>query len=94
MQETIYSISGDEIIKSLGEKFKTYRKRMKLSQKEIVRRSGLSIFTVSSFENGSQTGLTLSSFIKLLRAIEYLEEMEKLLPEQLESPREMYRKKK
>ena len=94
MQETIYSISGDEIIKSLGKKFKMYRKRMKLSQKEIVRRSGLSIFTVSSFENGSQTGLTLSSFIKLLRAIEYLEEMEKLLPEQLESPREMYRKKK
>jgi hypothetical protein len=38
-----------------------------------------------SWENGSSTGITLASFIKLLRAIDLLDEMEKLLPELPES---------
>jgi transcriptional regulator with XRE-family HTH domain len=94
MQDTIYSISGDEIVKNLGQKYKAYRKRMKFSQKEVAERSGLSVFTVSSFENGSQTGLTISSFIKLLRAIGCLEEIEKLLPDLPESPSKLFYNKR
>ena len=41
-------------------------------QKEVAEKSGLSVFTISSFENGSSTGITMSSFIKLLRAIDSL----------------------
>lgn len=48
---------------------------------ELYEKSGLSIFTISSFENGSSTGITLSSFIKLLRAIDSFDEIDKLLPE-------------
>ena len=44
-------------------------------------------FTIGSFENGSSTGITLASFIKLLRAIDFLDEIEKLQPELPENPR-------
>jgi uncharacterized protein YceH (UPF0502 family) len=44
----------------------------------MAEKSGLSVFTISTFENGSSTGVTLASFIKLLRAIDSLDEIEKL----------------
>jgi len=62
------------------------------TQKEVAEKSGLSVFTISSFENGSSTGITMASFIKLLRAIDSLEEIEKLLPELLESPSALFMK--
>lgn len=92
MIETIYEQTGSEIIRLLGKQYAMYRKKMGFTQKEVCQQSGISIFTISSFENGSSTGLTLSSFIKLLRAINMLEEIEKILPEIPESPREMFLK--
>ena len=90
--ETLYEKSGSDIIRELGAKYAVYRKRMGFTQKAVAERSGLSIFTISSFENGSGTGISLASFIKLLRAIEMLEEMDKLLPELPESPRMIFKK--
>ncbi|MGL4227308.1 MAG: helix-turn-helix domain-containing protein, partial [Tannerellaceae bacterium] len=37
----------------MGLRFSQYRKRMGYTQKEIAFKSGLSVFTISSFENGS-----------------------------------------
>lgn len=65
---------------------------MGYTQKEVVEKLGLSVFTISSFENGASTGITLASFIRLLRAIDSLEEIEKLLPELPESPRALFMK--
>ncbi|GAO31503.1 helix-turn-helix domain-containing protein [Geofilum rubicundum] len=65
---------------------------MRYTQKQIAEKSGLSVFTISSFENGASTGITIASFIKLLRAIDSLEEIEKLLPELPVSPRELFLK--
>lgn len=92
MYSEIYSTSGSDIIRDLGKKYSLYRKRMGYKQKDIAEKSGLSVFTISSFENGSSTGITLASFIKLLRAIDSLEEIEKLLPELPESPRALFKK--
>lgn len=92
MYSELYEKSGSDIIRELGKKYSDYRKRMEYTQKEVAEKSGLSVFTISSFENGSSTGLTLASFIKLLRAIDSLEEIEKLLPELPESPRELFKK--
>lgn len=92
MYSELYEKSGSDIIRELGKRYGDYRKRMKYTQKEVAENSGLSIFTISSFENGSSTGITLASFIKLLRAIDYLEEMEKLLPELPESPRTLFKR--
>ena len=76
----------------LGKRYAGYRKRMGFTQRDVASKSGLSLFTISSFENGSSTGITMASFIKLLRAIDSLEEIEKLLPELPESPRALFNK--
>lgn len=92
MYNELYGQSGSEIIQQLGKRYSNYRKRMRYTQKEVSEKSGLSIFTISTFENGSSTGVTLASFIKLLRAIDSLDEIEKLLPELPESPRNLFKK--
>ena len=92
MYNEIYELSGSDIIRQMGKRFRDYRKRMGYTQKEVAEKSGLSVFTISSFENGSSTGVTLASFIKLLRAIDNLDEIEKLLPELPESPRTLFKK--
>jgi transcriptional regulator with XRE-family HTH domain len=91
MYNELYELSGSDIIRQLGKRFRDYRKRMDYTQQEVAAKSGLSIFTISSFENGSSTGITLASFVKLLRAIDYLDEIEKLLPILPESPRKLFR---
>jgi len=92
MYSEIYEKSGNDIIRELGTQYRDYRKRMGYTQKDVATKSGISVFTISSFENGASTGITLASFIKLLRAIDVLEEIEKLLPELPESPRAIFRK--
>ncbi len=92
MDRDIYKQSGSDIIRQLGKRYSQYRKRMKYTQKQVADQTGLSVFTISSFENGSATGITLASFIKLLRAIDSLEETAKLLPELPESPKELFEK--
>jgi len=84
--------SGCDLIRELGKRYSVYRKRMGYTQKNVSVKSGVSVFTISSFENGSSTGITLASFIKLLRAIDFLDEIEKLLPELPESPRALFMK--
>lgn len=92
MYSELYELSGSDLIRQLGKRYSDYRKRLGYTQKEVSDKSGLSIFTISSFENGSSTGLTMASFIKLLRAIDSLEEIVKLLPELPESPRKLFEK--
>ena len=92
MYSKIYEQSGSDLIRDLGKRFCQYRKRMGCTQKGVSAKSGISVFTISSFENGTATGLTLSSFIKIIRAIDCLEEIEKLLPPLPESPRALFNK--
>lgn len=92
MINELYEQSGSDLIRQIGKRYADYRKRMGFTQKGVSEKSGLSIFTISTLENGTSTGITLSSFIKLLRAIDHLEEIEKLLPTLPESPRVIYKK--
>lgn len=92
MFSELYEQSGSDLIRDLGKRYGEYRKRMNYTQKEVAMKSGLSVFTISTFENGSATGITLASFLKLLRAIEHLEEIEKMLPQLPESPRALWKK--
>jgi transcriptional regulator with XRE-family HTH domain len=78
MYNGLYELSGIDIIRQLGKRFIDYRKRMGYTQKVVALKSGLSIFTISTFENGSSTGITLASFVKLLRAIDSLDEIAKV----------------
>ena len=91
MYNELYEQSGSDMIRQLGKRYSEYRKRMGFTQKKVAEKSGLSVFTISSFENGTSTGITLASFIKLLRAINSLDEIVKLLPELPESPRKLFK---
>lgn len=91
MNNELYEQSGSEIIQQIGKRFGEYRKRMGFTQKEVSEKSGMSVFTISTFENGSATGITMASFIKLLRAIDSLDQIEQLLPELPESPRALFK---
>ncbi len=92
MHNELYEKSGSDIIRELGKRYSDYRKQMKYTQKDVSEKSGLSVFTISTFENGTSTGITLASFIKMIRAIDCLDEIEKLLPELPVSPRKLYKK--
>ncbi len=92
MRSELYEQSNSEIIRQLGTRYSEYRKRMGFTQKQVAVQTGLSVFTISSFENGSSTGITFASLLKLLRAIGNLDEVEKFLPELPVSPRELFKK--
>lgn len=81
MEEEIHSLSTNEIVEILGKRFKKYRKLKKLTHKKIAETTGVSPFTISSFEKGILNGLSLNSFINLLRTIDELEGLDTVLPE-------------
>lgn len=56
-------------IVSLGEAFAKYRKSLRISQQRLHEKTGVSIFTISQFENGRGQGLSLSHFLLLLEAV-------------------------
>ena len=58
-----------ESIVSLGEAFAKYRKSLKISQQRLHKMTGISIFTISQFENGKGQGLSLSHFLLLMDAV-------------------------
>lgn len=89
--DDIYEKSNPELIINLGCRFKDYRLACRLTQQEVADKAGVSLFTVRAFENGKATNITMSSFMNLLRAIGYLEEMSKLLPELPISPEILYK---
>ncbi len=64
------NLSGHDIIQKLGIRFAQYRKRMKMTQKQVAEQSELSVFTISGFENGPQIGISLASYIRMLRALD------------------------
>lgn len=86
MNQNIYESTNNDIVRELGKRFKEYRLNYDKTQKEVAEHSGLSMATVSNFENGSSTGITLNGFIRILRAINELEQINNLLPEQPVSP--------
>ncbi|MDE5611884.1 MAG: helix-turn-helix domain-containing protein [Odoribacter sp.] len=58
-----------ESIVSLGETFAKYRRSLRISQQRLHEKTGISIFTISQFENGRGHGLSLSHFLLLMEAV-------------------------
>ena len=80
-ENEIYGKTNSELIMELGSRFKQYRLTCRMTQKEVAEQAGISLFTIKAFENGRAFNITMGSFIAMLRAIGFLEEIEKLLPE-------------
>jgi len=88
-QEIISEKPTPEIVATLGRRFKDYRIACDMTQKEVSDHSGVSIITIRKFENGQLYNLTLGTFIALLKAINFMQGLDDLLPEIPVSPYEL-----
>jgi transcriptional regulator with XRE-family HTH domain len=81
-----YEYSTPELVRLLGSRFKDYRMRCNLTQKEVAEQSGIGLTTIHKFENGTAGSLSLSTFILLLRVVGQVNALDDVLPELPESP--------
>lgn len=84
--ENYYEYSVAELVRMLGKRFKEYRMRANMTQKEVAESAGISTATVYKFESGTSTNVSLGTFLLLLKSIGWIDELEHLLPELPESP--------
>ena len=79
-----YSIP--ELIHLLGSRYRDYRQRADMTQKEVAERAGLSVVTVYKFESGTANNLSLGTFLLLLKAVGWIDALDELMPELPPSP--------
>ena len=76
-----YGYSIPELITILGARFKDYRLRSNMTQKEVSKQSGITITTIHKFENGVSGNVSLGTFLLLLKAIGQIDALDELLPD-------------
>lgn len=82
----LYEYSTPELVRLLGSRFKDYRMRCNMTQKEVAEMTGLGLTTIYKFENGTATNLSLSTFILLLKVVGCIDALDNVMPELPESP--------
>ena len=81
-----YEYSTPELVRLLGNRFKEYRMRCNLTQREVAEQSGIGLTTIHKFENGTAGNLSLATFLLLLKVVGQINALDDLLPELPESP--------
>ena len=81
-----YEYSIPELVQLLGARFKDYRMRSRMTQKDVAEQAGITVNTIHKFENGLVSNLSLSTFLLLLKAIGCINGLDDLMPELPESP--------
>ena len=81
-----YEFSIPELVRLLGTRFKDYRMRSHMTQRDVAEQSGLTVNTIHKFENGLVPNMSLSTFLLLLKAIGCINDIDELMPELPESP--------
>ncbi len=74
-------VTNHDIILMLSKRIKEYRLAARLSQKEMVEKSGVGLATISHFERGVSQNMTINNFISLLRVVGMENRLNDLLPE-------------
>ena len=74
-------VTNQDIILMLSKRIKEYRLAARLSQKEMVEKSGVGLATISHFERGVSQNMTINNFISLLRIVGMENRLNDLLPE-------------
>lgn len=89
-----YEYAIPQLVKLLGARFKDYRLRSNMTQKEVSEQSGLTVTTIHKFESGAADNISLATFLLLLKAIGEIEALDDLLPELPPSPYLIRKEKK
>ncbi len=79
-----YNVSDDAVLEELGERLRRYRLNSNMTQAVLAKEAGVSERTVNRVERGQST--TVSNFIRLLRSLGLLQNMDTLVPEPAVSP--------
>ena len=79
-------LSTSDILNGLGKRFREYRIRNRLTQKEAAEKAGVSVSTVHKFEAGRLDNMSFSTFVGLLRSLGAADDLNKILPELPENP--------
>lgn len=77
-------MSDPAILEELGRRFKELRLQRNIQQKELAETSGVSTGSIVRLEKGEP--MSTENFIKVMRALNLLENFDQLLPEQPVSP--------
>ena len=80
-----YEYSIPELISLLGQRFKDYRLRSEMTQKDVAEQSGITINTIHKFENGKAGNMSLGTFLLLMKSIGFIQQLDEVLPELPES---------
>ncbi|MBO4573915.1 MAG: helix-turn-helix domain-containing protein [Bacteroidales bacterium] len=85
MRTDYYEYSIPELVQMLGARFKDYRMRAMMTQRDVAEQSGVTINTIHRFENGMAPNMSISTLLLLLKAIRCIDGLDNLLPELPES---------
>lgn len=77
-------VPDKEILNELGRRLKKLRKQRKLNQDELALAAGIGVATLRRIEDGQDS--QLGSWIKLMKALDLLDAIDSLLPENFRSP--------
>lgn len=78
--------STPELVRLLGSRFRDYRLRCKLTQREVAEKSGIGMTTIHKFESGGANNISLATFLLLLKVVGRINALEELLPDLPPSP--------
>jgi transcriptional regulator with XRE-family HTH domain len=70
----------------LGSRFRDYRMAMLLTRKQVAERTGIGMTTLYKFETGNISDMSVSTLLRLLRAIDLYSNWQQIIPEMPESP--------
>lgn len=73
--------TNQDILELLAKRLKEYRLAARMSQRELALKSGVGYTTISHFEQGKHTNISLGNFISLLRCVGMEKRMVEILPE-------------
>ena len=88
-QGNISELIISEIIAEFGKRFKDYRIACNMTQQEVSDKSGISVVTIRKFENEQLFDIKMTTFIALLKAINFAQGLDEVLPEIPVSPYEL-----
>lgn len=80
------SYSIPELIHLLGTRFRDYRQRAGMTQKDVSEKTGISTVTIYKFESGTANNISLATFLLLLKAIGWIDGIDNFMPELPPSP--------
>lgn len=74
-------LTPQQMLMVVAQRVKEYRLAMRLSQRELAAKSGVSYTTICHFEQGKTLNITLANLLALLRAMGQEQRLLDLLPQ-------------